>query len=96
MLNHSPAIRLFLHDIQSLPRANSVAVAGITADANILVQNLRLEAQRYTYGYQEPIPIEQLVVRVCDTKQGYTQYGGMDVVFVYMAANRAVWLRLLR
>jgi 20S proteasome subunit alpha 3 len=61
----------------------SVAVAGITADANILVQNLRVEAQRYTFGYQEPIPIEQLVVRVCDIKQGYTQFGGIVITLNY-------------
>lgn len=54
-----------------------VAVAGITADANILINYARLEAQRYTYQYQEPIPIEQLLSRVCDMKQGYTQYGGL-------------------
>jgi len=54
----------------------AVAVAGITADANILVNYSRLEAQRYTYGFQESIPIEQLLMRVCDLKQGYTQFGG--------------------
>lgn len=55
----------------------AVAVAGITADANILLNHARLEAQRYTYSYQETIPIEQLLMRVCDLKQGYTQFGGM-------------------
>jgi len=55
----------------------AVAVAGITSDANILLNHARLEAQRYTYGYQEPIPIEQLLMRVCDLKQGYTQFGGL-------------------
>ncbi|MEW5319139.1 MAG: hypothetical protein WDW38_010309 [Sanguina aurantia] len=54
----------------------SCAVAGITADANILVNSCRLAAQRYTFAYQEPIPVEQLVKAVCDTKQGYTQFGG--------------------
>lgn len=54
-----------------------VAVAGITSDANILINYARLEAQRYTFQYQEPIPIEQLLSRVCDLKQGYTQYGGL-------------------
>ncbi len=49
------------------------AVAGITADANILINYARLAAQRYTLTYQEPIPVEQLVVNVCDRKQGYTQ-----------------------
>jgi len=52
------------------------AVAGITADANILINFARLEAQRYFYTYQEPIPVEQLLRRVCDIKQGYTQSGG--------------------
>jgi len=55
----------------------AVTVAGITADANILINYSRLEAQRYTYAYQEQIPIEQLLMRVCDLKQGYTQFGGL-------------------
>jgi len=55
----------------------AVAVAGITSDANILLDYARLEAQRYTYGYKEHIPIEQLLMRVCDLKQGYTQFGGL-------------------
>jgi 20S proteasome alpha/beta subunit len=52
-------------------------VAGITADANILLNYARLEAQRYTYTYGEPIPVEQLLQIVCDLKHSYTQYGGM-------------------
>lgn len=52
-------------------------VAGITADANILINYGRLAAQRYMYAYQESIPVENLVKDLCDTKQGYTQYGGM-------------------
>jgi 20S proteasome subunit alpha 3 len=62
------------------------AVAGITADANILINYARLAAQRYAYAYQEPIPIEQLLQIVCDLKQGYTQYGGLrpfGVSFLY-------------
>lgn len=53
------------------------AVAGITADANILINTCRLHAQRYRYQYDEPIPVDQLVRALCDTKQGYTQYGGL-------------------
>jgi 20S proteasome subunit alpha 3 len=55
----------------------AVGIAGITSDANILLNYARLEAQRYFYAYQEPIPIEQLLQIVCDLKQGYTQYGGL-------------------
>jgi len=53
------------------------AVAGITSDANILLNHARLLSQRYTYAYQEPIPIETLLQQVCDLKQGYTQFGGL-------------------
>merc|ERR1711935_736776 len=53
------------------------AVAGITADANILINQARLHAQRYMFSYQEPQPVEQLVQRLCDEKQLYTQYGGL-------------------
>ncbi|GBG84961.1 hypothetical protein CBR_g39424 [Chara braunii] len=53
------------------------AVAGITADANMLINMARLAAQRYTFSYQDPIPVEQLVQSLCDTKQGYTQFGGL-------------------
>lgn len=52
------------------------AVAGMTADANILINVSRQAAQQYLYTYQEPIPVEQLVRAVCDKKQGYTQFGG--------------------
>jgi len=53
------------------------AVAGITADANILINSCRLAAQQYLFAYQEPIPVDQLVRSLCDQKQGYTQYGGL-------------------
>lgn len=52
-------------------------VAGLTADANILIDQARLRAGRYEYQYCEPIPIEQLVEHVCNYKQAYTQYGGL-------------------
>jgi|UniRef100_A0A8J9X2E4 20S proteasome subunit alpha 3 len=52
-------------------------VAGLTADANILIEQARLRAGRYQYQYQEPIPVEQLVEHVCNYKQFYTQRGGL-------------------
>lgn len=52
-------------------------VAGLTADANILIDQARLRAGRYEYQYCEPIPMEQLVEHVCNYKQAYTQYGGL-------------------
>jgi len=53
------------------------AVAGITADANILINQARLHAQRYRFSYQEPQPVELLVQQLADEKQAYTQYGGL-------------------
>lgn len=52
------------------------AVAGLTADANILINQCRLAAQRYLALYGEPMPCEQLVRLLCDLKQAYTQSGG--------------------
>ncbi|CAO3650345.1 unnamed protein product [Cunninghamella blakesleeana] len=49
----------------------------MTADANILINWTRASAQRYLFTYNEDIPVEQLVQRLCDLKQGYTQYGGL-------------------
>jgi len=64
----------------------SCVVAGITADANILINYARLASQRYLYSYQESMPVENLVKSISDTKQGYTQFGGMrpfGVSFLY-------------
>merc|ERR1711934_500779 len=52
------------------------SVAGITSDANLLTNELRLIGQRYQYQYGESIPCEQLVSWLCDIKQAYTQSGG--------------------
>eukprot|EP00298_Acanthocystis_sp_HF-20_P007141 c16807_g2_i2.p1 GENE.c16807_g2_i2~~c16807_g2_i2.p1 ORF type:complete len:249 (+),score=97.83 c16807_g2_i2:31-777(+) len=55
----------------------ATAVAGITADANILINHARLGAQRHLLTYSEPISVEGLVRNICDLKQGYTQFGGL-------------------
>lgn len=62
------------------------AVAGMTADASILINSARLYSQHYLKEYDEAIPIETLIKRVCDIKQGYTQHGGLrpfGVSFLY-------------
>lgn len=55
-------------------------LAGITSDANSLVNFARNSAQRHLLTYNEDIPVEMLVQRLCDMKQGYTQYGGKSYV----------------
>ncbi|ESK92022.1 proteasome subunit alpha type 4 [Moniliophthora roreri MCA 2997] len=52
-------------------------VAGLTADANSLINYSRSAAQQHLLSYNEDIPVELLVQRLCDLKQGYTQYGGL-------------------
>lgn len=62
------------------------AVAGMVSDANILINFARQEAQKYLRVYNTDIPCEQLVRRLCDLKQGYTQHGGLrpfGVSFIY-------------
>jgi len=53
------------------------AVAGLTSDANVLINKLRVSAHQHVFTYAEPIPVEQLVTSICDVKQGYTQFGGL-------------------
>lgn len=59
-------------------------VAGITADANILINRLRFWAADYKYSYGEHIPVEQLVQMLCNEKQRYTQVGGRFKSYFYL------------
>ncbi len=52
------------------------ATSGLVADARALVDRARVEAQMNRVSYDEAIPVEVLVKRICDYKQSYTQYGG--------------------
>lgn len=53
------------------------ASSGIIADARILVDRARLEAQIYRLTYGEPVHLAVLVKKICDLKQMHTQYGGV-------------------
>lgn len=66
----------FSEKIYKLHEDMACSVAGITSDANVLTNQLRLFAQRHTLQYGEQIPCEQLVATLCDIKQAYTQFGG--------------------
>ena len=64
----------------------TVAVAGLTADAEILISTARIYAQDYLRTFNEEVPVETLVRRLSDIKQGYTQHGGLrpfGVSFIY-------------
>ncbi|KAK6588328.1 proteasome subunit [Cryptosporidium xiaoi] len=66
-----------MEKIYTIDRHIIVGVAGLTADANILIAQARIESQRYQYTYGEEQPVEQLVTQICDRKQSYTQFGGL-------------------
>lgn len=70
--------KLFILMSKSLPSNVVAGVAGLTADANSLVNYARQAAQSHLFSFNEDIPVEQLAQRLCDLKQGYTQYGGMQ------------------
>ncbi len=55
----------------------AAAPSGIIADARVLVDRARLEAQIYRLTYGEPVPLNVLVKKICDLKQAHTQYGGV-------------------
>ncbi|WP_456365543.1 archaeal proteasome endopeptidase complex subunit alpha [Thermococcus sp.] len=55
----------------------AAAPSGIIADARVLVDRARLEAQIYRLTYGEPVPLTVLVKKICDLKQAHTQYGGV-------------------
>lgn len=66
-------------------------VAGITADANILINHLRYWAAEHLLSFGEEIPVEQLVQMLCNEKQRYTQIGGkrpFGVSLLYMGWDR--------
>ncbi|ESO10745.1 hypothetical protein HELRODRAFT_185272 [Helobdella robusta] len=77
----------FSEKIYKLHDDMACSVAGITSDANVLINQLRIMSQRHQLQYHEPIPCEQLVASICDIKQAYTQFGGkrpFGVSILYM------------
>ena len=68
---------LFPEKMAKIDQHVIAALAGMTADANNLIDFMRQISQSYLETYNEPIPLEQLVRRVCDKKHSYTQYGGL-------------------
>lgn len=53
------------------------ATSGLVADARILIDRGRVEAQINKIVYDEPIDVETLAKKICDFKQAYTQIGGL-------------------
>lgn len=53
------------------------AASGLIADARVLIDNARVEAQVNRLRYDELISVESLAKEIGDTKQMYTQHGGV-------------------
>ncbi|MCS7143774.1 MAG: archaeal proteasome endopeptidase complex subunit alpha [Archaeoglobaceae archaeon] len=53
------------------------ATSGLVADARILIDRARIEAQINRLTYEEPITVKELAKKICDFKQQFTQYGGV-------------------
>jgi proteasome alpha subunit len=53
------------------------AIAGLTADARILINQARIHAQVNRLTYDEDIPVETLTRYIGDLKQRYTQTAGV-------------------
>lgn len=53
------------------------ATSGLVADARSLVDRARVDAQMNRITYEEQISVSDLVKKICDFKQSYTQFGGV-------------------
>uniref|UniRef100_A0A7S1IGY2 Proteasome subunit beta n=1 Tax=Eutreptiella gymnastica TaxID=73025 RepID=A0A7S1IGY2_9EUGL len=54
-----------------------LAFAGLTADARVLVNKSRIEAQSHRLNFDDPISVDNLTRYIAHTQQRYTQSGGM-------------------
>ncbi len=53
------------------------ATSGLVADARVLIDYARVEAQSNRTTYDEPIGLEELSKKICGFKYAYTQSGGV-------------------
>jgi proteasome alpha subunit len=52
------------------------SVAGIVADARVLIERVQVLAQQHRITYDSPIEPELVIKDISNTKQQFTQYGG--------------------
>lgn len=63
--------------IQVLDNHVALAFAGLNADARILVDKARLEAQSHRLSVEDPVTIEYITKYIAGVQQRYTQAGGV-------------------
>ncbi|MBY8981378.1 MAG: archaeal proteasome endopeptidase complex subunit alpha [Candidatus Lokiarchaeota archaeon] len=54
-----------------------VAIAGLTADARVLIDKGRVQAQIHILNYDEKITVKELTLEICEILQAYTQNAGV-------------------
>lgn len=67
----------FIQKLFQIDTHVGAAIAGLSADARILIDQARVYSQSNQLMYDEPIDIEVLAKRVGDIKQLYTQHAGV-------------------
>jgi len=66
-----------IEKIFKIDEHSGAAIAGLTADARILINQARVQAQINRLTYDEDIPIETMTRYIGDLKQRYTQTAGV-------------------
>jgi 20S proteasome subunit alpha 5 len=67
------------------------AVSGLTADAKMLVEHARVQAQHHTFVYNEPLKVECLTQSVCDLALRFGETGtGEKTIMVRRAICEAL------
>jgi proteasome alpha subunit len=54
-----------------------VAIAGLTADARVLIDRARIQAQVNLLNYDEKISVKDCTLAICEYKQAFTQNAGV-------------------
>ena len=54
-----------------------VAIAGLTADARVLIDKARVQAQVHQLSYDEKISVKDATLSICEYKQAFTQNAGV-------------------
>ena len=66
--------------IVEIDRHIGVGMSGLVPDARTLVDHGRVDAQNYTFTYDEPIPVESVTQSICDISIRFGEDRGSDDV----------------
>jgi len=58
----------------------AAAQSGLTADAQMLIERARVDAQNHRFTYEEPIPVKSLTQSICDLALSFGEEGKKRVM----------------